>query len=221
MQAFVRAFHGVESMLSPQERALLGRVVANVAAVVSTAGEGGESSGPGAASRSAGRAQGRPSDTSSADSDVLAALDFDPFAHGDEAPTDPALARLVPLASRGDEDVAREFRRLTQGDLRQEKATRLLVLWEELEAPTGRDGAVRIPDGDEGLWLAALTDLRLFLSVRLGIETAQDVEQVDALVLGEAQVAHDDERGRAKMLAAGVYTALGWWQESLLSALGA
>lgn len=51
-----------------------------------------------------------------------------------DPPTDPALRRLLPDASRGAPDVAREFRRLTEADLREAKAANLEALRAALAA---------------------------------------------------------------------------------------
>jgi hypothetical protein len=57
------------------------------------------------------------------------------------APDDPAVHRLLPDASRDDAEVAAEFRRLTEDDLRQQKIDRLAVLFDALTVEAlGHDG---------------------------------------------------------------------------------
>lgn len=95
-----------------------------------------------------------------------------------ESPTDPALRRLFPDAYQGDPSAAAEFRRYTQETLCAGKRADLGVVrrtLDEIEA-TGE-----APVGGEQLdaWLRTLTDARLVLGVRLGIEREDDVERLE------------------------------------------
>ena len=105
---------------------------------------------------------------------------------GDEAdsppaPSDPALARLLPDAYRDDERAAGEFRRLTESSLRRDKvssAERLLAA-----LPADGAGEVRLDPETTESWLATINDVRLALGTRLEVteEMAEpDPEDPDA-----------------------------------------
>ena len=104
---------------------------------------------------------------------------------GDEAdplaPSDPALARLLPDAYRDDDQAAGEFRRLTECSLRRDKvssAERLLAA-----LPADGAGEVRLDPETTESWLATINDVRLALGTRLEVteEMAEpDPEDPDA-----------------------------------------
>ena len=97
------------------------------------------------------------------------------------APTDPALARLLPDAYRDDAEAAGEFRRLTENSLRRDKvsaAERLLAA-----LPADGAGEVRLDPETTESWLATINDVRLALGTRLEVteEMAEpDPEDPDA-----------------------------------------
>jgi Domain of unknown function (DUF2017) len=101
---------------------------------------------------------------------------------GDEAdsppaPSDPALARLLPDAYRDDDRAAGEFRRLTESSLRRDKvssAERLLAA-----LPAEGAGEVRLDPETTESWLATINDVRLALGTRLEV-TEPDPEDPDA-----------------------------------------
>ncbi|WP_423922440.1 DUF2017 domain-containing protein [Frigoribacterium sp. 2-23] len=79
-------------------------------------------------------------------------------------PDDPAVARLLPDAYRGDDEAAAEFRRFTADDLTRRKIENASVLLASLETEgTTLDRAA------QQSWLRTLTDLRLTLGSRLGV----------------------------------------------------
>ena len=80
---------------------------------------------------------------------------------------DPALDRLLPDAHRGDDDIAAEFRRLTEEGLRQRKSSNLDVALARL-AESVKDRVELGPD-DAPAFLMALTDVRLLLGERMGM----------------------------------------------------
>jgi hypothetical protein len=100
-------------------------------------------------------------------------------------PEDPVLARLFPSAYRDDGESAAEFRRFTEGGLRDGKARAAATIIDTLEEA----GLPDDPGSDEltidveldpqtaEVWMRALTDLRLALGTRLEI-----VEEYDDLV---------------------------------------
>ena len=155
------------------------------------------------------------------------------------APEDPAVRRLLPDASRDDDAVTAEFRRLTEADLRALKVERLRSLWTTLRGGgdvvpgTGIDDDldVVVRREDAEAFAGALTDVRLVLAERLGLRSEEDADRLyEAL---EAQAAAeedgwvpDDDRPARQILAdeiraylGSVYAALTWLQESLMSVL--
>lgn len=131
-------------------------------------------------------------------------------------PTDPALLRLLPAASP-DPAVAEEFRRLTEVDLRRSKSDQILRLRACIDA-AGPDLVV-VPS-EAGRVAAALTDVRLVTSERLGLRSDEDADALYRLVLGDDAgddaAAADDEREQAHRLLATVYVMLSMLQESLV-----
>lgn len=96
------------------------------------------------------------------------------------APADPAVRRLLPDAS-DDPEVAHEFRRLTDDDLRQRKVDRLLLFADLLlEASPSADEDEQLPlmvrraDGAE--IAGALGDVRQVIGSRLGLQTDADTD---------------------------------------------
>ena len=159
------------------------------------------------------------------------------------APQDPAVRRLLPDASRDDDAVAAEFRRLTEADLRDTKVARLRDLWTALTgdaepvpgAGIDDDDDLVVPRADAPALAAALTDVRLVLAERLGIESEEDADRLYETLeeQAEAQDAQDelggtvdDGRPAREILAeevraylGSVYAALTWLQESLMALL--
>lgn len=125
-----------------------------------------------------------------------------------EPPSDPVLRRLFP-DGYADERAAGDFRRYTERGLRDTKRRNALVVLDGLErAEQGRrddERTVTVQRHDADAWMRALTDLRLALGTRLGIE--QDVEP---------EFADDPDDPRRYVL--GVYEWLGWLQDTLVHA---
>lgn len=128
------------------------------------------------------------------------------------APSDPALRRLLPDASRGVPEVAAEFRRLTESELRGTKAGNLRVLRALLV--DGPD--VRVDPDSAPAVAAALTDLRLVLAERLGIRSESDADAAYRLVVEGGPLDVTDPDGVARRFLATVSTLLGVLQESLV-----
>lgn len=132
-------------------------------------------------------------------------------------PEDPVLRRLLPDAYRDDPDDAGEFRRFTERSLTSAKVLNAEVLIGSLidggltfgELPDEDDEPIEVELDDDEVqsWLRALTDIRLSLAVRLGIETDED-----SLLAEES----DDETTVAMF---GMYDWLGFVQETLVAAL--
>lgn len=128
-------------------------------------------------------------------------------------PEDPALARLLPDAHRDDPLAASEFRRLTEttirdGKLRSVRGSReVLARWRDPDEETHRLSA------PEAIGLArTLTDVRLVLAQRLGVESDHDTERLHALAAGgrlTPEITWNVE----------LYEFLGWMQETVIAAL--
>jgi hypothetical protein len=146
-----------------------------------------------------------------ADADPLAALAWSTEAVAE--PDDPALARLLPSGSE-QEDVADEFRRLTQSDLRTAKVERLRMVRGALLAPGEK---LEVAPERAMEWAAALTDIRLVLAERLGVVDDEDAERVHREATTRPRPGEERDELRAAM--ASLYTALTWLQESLLSVM--
>lgn len=132
-------------------------------------------------------------------------------------PEDPVLARLLPDAYRDAPDDSAEFRRFTEQSLTSRKVANAEIMIGSLveagfDPAAGIEGqaSVEVELADEAVqaWLRALTDVRLALAVRLGIEDESDHEII----------VHSADEAVAAM--AEVYDWLGFVQESLVVALG-
>lgn len=125
-------------------------------------------------------------------------------------PDDPALHRLLPDAYGDDAAASAEFRRYTEASLRDAKRADITVVRQALASleVTGE----RVLEGDQAeAWMRFVTDARLVLASRLGIETADDAARFEHLGQGDA----DD----AVITAYGVYEWLGYLLGDLVSAI--
>jgi len=131
-------------------------------------------------------------------------------------PEDPVLARLFPNAYPADEEAAGEFRRFTETGLRDGKVRGAMAMIEALEEaglPEEVDDEqmyvdVELAGGRALDWLKSLTDIRLALATRLGIEEG-DEDYWHAL---------PDDDPRAHVHA--IYEWVGYLQETLVESLG-
>jgi hypothetical protein len=123
---------------------------------------------------------------------------------------DPALDRLLPTAHRGDDEVAAEFRRLTEEGLRQRKSANLDTAIARIRAAD--DDRVVLDAAAAHAFLIALTDVRLLLGERMGMRTEEDAEALHA-----AMETIDDEDPLGYAMA--WYDFLTWLQETLAHAL--
>lgn len=128
----------------------------------------------------------------------------------DPGDRDPALARLLPDAHRGDPAVAAEFRRLTEQDLRRRKSDGLTVAIEALRGVTDGD-RVSLDLETAQAFVVALTDTRLLIGERLGLRTEEDVEALELQLRAEPD--------NPVAYAAAVYDFLTWLQDTLVGAL--
>ena len=123
---------------------------------------------------------------------------------------DPALDRLLPTAHRGDDEVAAEFRRLTEEGLRQRKSSNLDLAIDRIGAAD--EDRVVLDAAQAPVFLIALTDVRLLLGERMGMRTEEDAE---ALHTALETIDDDDPLGYAMAW----YDFLTWLQETLAHAL--
>jgi uncharacterized protein DUF2017 len=115
----------------------------------------------------------------------------------DESPEDPSLRRLHPPAHE-DEELEREFRELTGGQLAAGREHSIETLRDTA------DHAVLTPE-EADAWVRALNDARLVLGTRLDITEDFDWDEFDA------------SDPRAPELA--LYAYLSWLQEQLVEAM--
>jgi hypothetical protein len=121
-----------------------------------------------------------------------------------EIPEDPVLARLLPDGYRDDPQASAEFRRYTEESLRTAKVASAQTVLASLPASGGE---VRLSEMECQQWLRALNDVRLALSVRLGItDETEDLSE---------HLAADDPRSAYVW----VYQWLAYLQDSLIEAL--
>lgn len=147
------------------------------------------------------------------------------------APEDPALRRLFPDAYRDDPERTAEFRRLTECDLRATRSSRLRTLAAVLAAASGRPGPeamgtgaddlveMRVPVAQAPQVVAALTDLRLVMAERLGVQTSDDADALVRLVTRPWEQDASDPRRATTRLRATLYLMLGVLQDTLLEAM--
>jgi hypothetical protein len=130
-------------------------------------------------------------------------------------PEDPVLARLFPSAYPEDDEASAEFRRFTEGGLRDQKAASACVVIDALEEgglPTeltesGLMIDVELDEPSAETWLRSFTDIRLALATRLGVEEGDEASW-EALP-------DDDPRSQAH----DIYEWVGFLQETLVRAL--
>jgi hypothetical protein len=130
-------------------------------------------------------------------------------------PEDPVLARLFPTAYPHDEEAAGEFRRFTEGTLRDHKAqgaVRIIETLEEAGLPPELDeeGLVIDVDLDQAeavTWMKSFTDVRLALATRLGVEEGDE----------DYWLSLPDDDPRAHVF--DIYQWVGYLQETLVEAL--
>lgn len=130
-------------------------------------------------------------------------------------PEDPVLARLFPTAYPHDAEAAGDFRRFTEGALRDGKARSAVAIIETLEgaglpAELGEEPItldIELTPADAVGWMKSFTDIRLALATRLGIEDGDE----------EEWLAMPDEDPRAHVY--DIYQWLGYLQETLVEAV--
>jgi hypothetical protein len=130
-------------------------------------------------------------------------------------PDDPVLARLFPTAYPDDEEAGAEFRRFTEGTLRDGKANAAVSIIDTLEdaglpPELTEDGLtidVELDEPTAETWMRSFTDLRLALATRLEVEEGDEAYW--------AALPDDDPRAQAH----DIYEWVGYLQETLVGAL--
>lgn len=130
-------------------------------------------------------------------------------------PDDPVLARLFPTAYPDDQEAAGEFRRFTEGGLRDAKARSAVLIIDTLEEAglppeLDEDGLhidVELGPEDAASWLRSFTDVRLALATRLGVEEGDEDFWMS--------LPDDDPRTHVH----DIYEWVGYLQETLVLAL--
>lgn len=146
------------------------------------------------------------------DADPLEAL-LD-FSGPTTAPEDPVLARFFPTAYLDDDDAAGDFRRFTEGTLRDGKAQAAACVIDTLEEsglpeipPDALFIDVELDEQSAMLWMKAFNDIRLAIGTRLGV-TEGDEDFWDSLP-------EDDPRSHVHE----IYGYLAFLQETLVNSV--
>ena len=122
---------------------------------------------------------------------------------GSDGPSsDPAIARLLPSAYPDDEAASQEFRYLTENSLISRKVANARAFILTLDG----GGEVELGPEAQQAWLRTLSDIRLIIASRLGIEHDGDEGRLDS----------DDD-----IMMHDVYAWLGMVQGSLVDVLDA
>ena len=137
------------------------------------------------------------------------------FSGPTQEPEDPVLARLFPTAYPTDPESAAEFRRFTEGALRDGKAAAAVAIIDGLEEAglppeLTEDGLmidVELDEATAETWLRSFTDVRLALATRLEVEEGDEAYW--------HSLPDDDPRAQAH----DIYEWIGYLQETLVHAL--
>jgi hypothetical protein len=129
-------------------------------------------------------------------------------------PEDPVLLRLFPTAYPEDEEAASEFRRYTEGGLRDGKASGAATIIDTLE------DAGLTSEPEDGLFIdveldpkLAITWMRSFTDMRLAIATRLEIEEGDEEFWHE--LPEDDPRSQVHE----IYEWVGYLQDTLVHAV--
>ena len=131
-----------------------------------------------------------------------------------QPPEDPVLQRLLPDAYRDNPEDSGEFRRFTESALTSAKVANAETVLATLAAgglnvadESGAPVEIELGPDEVQAWLRSLTDIRLSLAVRLGIETEEDTMLLE------------NSSDQALVAMAELYGWLGYVQETLVQAL--
>jgi hypothetical protein len=131
-----------------------------------------------------------------------------------QPPEDPVLQRLLPDAYRDNPEDSAEFRRFTESALTSAKVANAETVLSTLAAggldlASESESPVEVELGPDEVqaWLRSLTDIRLSLAVRLGIENEED------------HMLLEKSPDQAVVAMGELYDWLGYVQETLVQAL--
>lgn len=124
-----------------------------------------------------------------------------------QAPTDPALARLLPAGVKDDEHAAGAFRAATEDAVRSAKTADL-----QRAAAALQSSLIVLDESSAVSFSRALNDVRLVLSARLDIQDEEDAARVHEI--DDWALAQDVESYMALL-----YNFTTWLQETLMLAL--
>ena len=96
---------------------------------------------------------------------------------GDALSEDPAIARLLPNGYSEDDEASIEFRRLTEYSLAERKIANARLMITGLLAARGEP--IRLDAEARQAWMRSLTDIRIVIAARLGIEKDEDLGRSD------------------------------------------
>lgn len=98
---------------------------------------------------------------------------------------DLAIARLLPDAYPDDAEASDEFRRFTADDLAERKIANARQVAHDLAGAAAATNSTKVQLGVQSAaaWMKALTDIRLTIANRLGIENDDDVGSGDPALL--------------------------------------
>lgn len=120
-------------------------------------------------------------------------------------PQEPVSARLFPPGYIGDSGAARDFRRFTEPELRQEKIDNAMLISQTLATAAAADPPQVILRADDVTpWLLSLNDLRLTFAVQVGIGEPDEVQRLANPAIRTVRE---------------LYDFLTWWQGSLLEVM--
>lgn len=130
-------------------------------------------------------------------------------------PDDPVLKRLFPTAYPDDDEAASEFRRFTEGTLRNGKAEAAVAIIDGLEeaglppqlTEEGLMIDVELDEETAQMWMRSFNDIRLAIATRLDVEEGDEEFWYS--------LPDDDPRSQAH----DIYEWVGWLQETLVGAL--
>lgn len=124
----------------------------------------------------------------------------------DDPNPDPVLARMFPDPYPDDPRASQDFHRYTRVAQRDQKVAHARVVLEDVKA--SHQGRCVVESRNVEAWLKTLSAIRLALSVRLGIRTAEDAEALEELDVDDPMSA-----------VAAIYDWLGFVLESLVVTL--
>ncbi|MFW0121188.1 DUF2017 domain-containing protein [Rothia sp. CCM 9419] len=123
-----------------------------------------------------------------------------------DIPEDPAVARMLPVAS-DDPEVADEYRRYTELSLRQHKIGNLKLAHMQVQHQN-----ITLNDEHAQAWASALNDVRLTLAERLNIHSEEQAEKI-------GEYTNNNTVETVEEYMSFVYNFITWLQDTLMEAM--